>query len=367
MTELMVQAERLPKVSSEAARHYAELEDVLLDAVNARLTGLADLADLIGDNPVDVMLTNHRNHASFMAGVFHFGNYGLLAKTLPWVYRAYHNQGFAHAYFSVELEAWRDAVREAMPEDGAEILAVYEWMLCRHEDVIKLSLLPAEDTASPDEKWRPAYEELIAALLAGDATSCQDLTSRMVRSASEMASFFVHVLQPALYTIGVRWENAEIRVAEEHLASATVSRLLASIPVAEFAAATSRGKAVVSTTANEFHEIGAWMVAYCLEGDGWDVRYLGANLPGEDLVAFVRADPPDLLCLSVTMAFNLGSVKKIIKGVRAETSLARTKVLVGGQALLGTPSLVHDLGADAFAADCMDAVEVARSFCTREG
>ena len=367
MTELMIQAERLPKVSSEAARRYAELEDSLLDAVNARMTGLADLADLIGDNPVDVMLTNHRNHASFMAGVFHFGNYGLLAKTLPWVYRAYHNQGFAHAYFSVELEAWRDAIREAMPDDGAEILAVYEWMLCRHEDVITLSLLPAEDIALPDETWRPAYEELIAALLAGDVTSCRDLTSRMVRSASQMARFFIHVLQPALYTIGVRWENAEIGVAEEHLASATVSRLLASIPVAEFAAGTLRGKAVVSTTANEFHEIGAWMVAYCLEGDGWDVRYLGANLPGEDLVAFVRADPPDLLCLSVTMAFNLGSVKRIITGVRAETSLARAKVLVGGQALLGIPSLVRDLGADAFARDCMDAVKVGRSFCTREG
>jgi methanogenic corrinoid protein MtbC1 len=366
MIELMAQAEKLPRVPSEAARHFVELEDVLLDAVNARMTALNVVPDLIGDNPVEVMLTNHRNHASFMASVFHFGSYGLLAKTLPWVYRAYHNQGFAHAYFFVELEAWRDAIREAMPEDGTEILFVYEWMLSRHEDVIKLSLLPAEDIASPDEKWRPAYEELTAALLAGDVTACQGLTRRMVNSASEMACFFVHVLQPALYTIGVRWENAEIRVAHEHLASAIVSRLLASIPVAEFAAVTSRGKVVVSTAANEFHEIGAWMVAYCLESDGWDVRYLGANLPGEDLLAFVRAERPDLLCLSLTMAFNLGSIKRIIKGVRAEASLAQTKVLVGGQALLSDPTLVHDLGADAFVADCKDAIQAARSFCTRE-
>jgi methanogenic corrinoid protein MtbC1 len=366
MTELTFLAERLPRVSVEAARRYAELEDVLLDAVNARMTALIGLVDLIGDNSVEVMLTNHRNHASFMATVFHFGNYGLLAKTLPWVYRSYHNQGFAHAYFPLELAAWRDAIREAMPEDCAEILTVYEWMLSRHEDVIKLSLLPAEDIASVDEKWRPAYEELTAALLAGEVATCQDLTRRMVRSAPEMACFFVQVLQPALYTIGVRWENGEIRVAQEHLASAIVSRLLASIPVAEFAAATSRGKAVVSTAANEFHEIGAWMVAYCLESDGWDVRYLGANLPAEDLLAFVRAESPDLLCLSVTMAFNLGSVKKIISGVQAEKSLARTKVLVGGQALLSDPSLVHDLGADAFAGNCKDAIDAARSFCIRE-
>jgi len=366
MTELMAQAEKLPRVSSEAARHFVELEDVLLDAVNARMTALNSLSDLIGDNPVAIMLTNHRNHAAFMAGVFHFGSYGLLAKTLPLVYRAYHNQGFAHAYFFLKLEAWRDAIRAAMPEDGTEILAVYEWMLSRHEDVIKLSLLPAEDIASLDEKWRSAYEELTAALLTGDVESCKGLTRRMVRNASEMANFFVHVLQPALYTIGVRWENGEISVAQEHQASAIVSRLLASIPVAEFAEVTSRGKAVVSTSANEFHEIGAWMVAYCLESDGWDVRYLGANLPGEDLLAFVRAEPPDLLCLSLTMAFNLGLVKRIITAVRTETSLAKTKILIGGQSLLNDPSLVQDLGADAFAGDCKDAIEAARSFCTRE-
>lgn len=365
MAELMAQAGRLPKVSTEAARHYAELEDVLLDAVNARMTALTGLADLIGGNPVEVMLTNHRYHASFMTTVFHFGSYGLLAKTLPWVYRTYHNQGFAHAYFLLELQAWRDAIREAMPEDGTEILFVYEWMLARHKDVVTLSLLPAEDMVLADEKWRSASEELTAALLAGDVTTCQGLTRRMVRSASEMVEFFVHVLQPALYTIGARWENGVIRVAQEHLASAIVSRILASIPVAEFAEVTSRGNAVVSA-ANEFHEVGAWMVAYCLESDGWDVRYLGANLPGEDLLAFVRAEKPDLLCLSVTMAFNLASVKRIISGVRAETSLAQTKILVGGQALLNDPSLAHDLGADAFAGDCKDAIEAARSFSRRE-
>jgi methanogenic corrinoid protein MtbC1 len=366
MSDLTIQVEKLPRVSLDAARRFAELEDELLDAVNAHMTGRADLADLIGMNPVDVMLTNHRNHAAFMANVFHFGSYALLAETLPWVYRTYRNQGFEHAYFSFELAAWMAAIREAMPVDGAEILAVYEWMLSRHEDVIKLSLLPAEDSSSADEQCRPACEEFTIALLAGDVEFCLDMTQRMVRSGPEMVEFFMHVVQPALYSIGARWENGEIGVAQEHLASAIVSRLLASIPVAEFNPDMARGKAVVSASTNEFHEIGAWMVAFCLESDGWDVRYLGANLPGEDILAFVHVEQPDLLCLSVTMAFNLNAVKRIIEGVRGDASLVRTRVLIGGQAVLNNPGLVHDMGADAFAPDCKTAIRVARSLCMQE-
>lgn len=366
MSDLTNQAEKLPPVPLDAALKFAQLEDVLLDAVNTHMIGRADLAHLIGSNPVDAMLTNHRNHAAFMANVFHFGRYALLAETLPWVYRAYRNQGFDHAYFSFELVAWMEAIREAMPVDGTEILAVYEWMLSRHEDVIKLSLLPAEDSASADEQWRPTCEEFTAALLAGDVEFCRGLTRRMIRSGPEMVEFFVHVVQPALYSVGARWENGEIGVAQEHLASAIVSRLLASIPVAEFSPAMARGKAVVSASTNEFHELGAWMVAFCLESDGWDVRYLGANLPSEDILAFVHAEQPNLLCLSVTMAFNLNAVKRIIESVRGDASLVRTRVLIGGQTVLNNPGLVHDLGADAFAPDCKAAIRVARSLCMQE-
>jgi len=366
MSDLLTQAEQLPRVSREAAQRYAELEDRLLDEVNARMRGRADLAGLIGDNPVEVMLTNHRNHVALMANVFRVGNHALLAKTLPWVYRAYHNQGFAHAYFPLELAAWMTAIREAMPEDSSDILAIYEWMLSRHEDVITLSLLPAEDVVPTDGEWRPAYAEFTAALLAGDVTQCLGLTRGMVRNAVGMVEFFIHVLQPALYTIGARWENGEISVAQEHLASAIVSRMLASIPVAEFSPGTRRGKAVVSASTNEFHEIGAWMVAFCLESDGWDVRYLGANLPGKDLLAFVRTEQPDLLCLSVAMAFNLKAAQGIIERIRSDSSLDRTRILIGGQAVLNNPRLIHEMGADAFAMDCKAAVEAARSLYAQE-
>lgn len=362
MADLTLHPETLPKVSAQAAARYEVLQERLLEAVNLRMTSRDDLHALLGANAVEVMLTNHRNHAAFMANVFRFGSYALLAKTLPWVYRAYHNMGFAYAYFPLELHAWMRVIEEHMPEDCADILAVYAWMLDHHEDIITLSLLPAQESAAPNEEWRPAYARFAAALLSGDVLTCLHLARDSVHNATEMLNFFVNVLQPALYTVGARWENGRISVAQEHLASAIVSRVLASIPVSEFRAAVQRGKAVITASANEFHEIGAWMVAYCLEGDGWEVRYLGANTPRQDLLAFIRAERPDMLCLSVAMPFNLNAVEDIIADVRHNADMAHIKIMLGGQAILHDPSVVHALGADAFAADCAEAITVARTF-----
>jgi len=83
-----------------------------------------------------------------------------------------------------------------------------------------------------------------------------------------MADFFVHVVQPAMYAVGARWENGLFSVAQEHLASAMVSRIMTSVSSFGFSSAPHRGKAVISSAVNEFHEIGAWMIASCLESDG---------------------------------------------------------------------------------------------------
>ena len=48
------------------------------------------------------------------------------------------------------------------------------------------------------------------------------------------------------------------------------------------------GIVVVTTAPNEFHEIGAWMIANTLEGDGWDIHFLGSNTPKRDLLLHLK-------------------------------------------------------------------------------
>lgn len=341
----------LPRICQAAVEEFARMADALVETVNARMTGRADLDALIGSDQVGGMFENHRNHADF------------------WAYRTHSNRGFSHAYFATVLPVWIDVILGFMGQGGADIQTVCQWMLARHEETVRLSLRPPTEPAAGSPERQVDCERFRDALLAGDVLACPGTAGSRVDTADRMGDFFMHARQPALPAVGESWEKGLIGVAQEPLASAIVSSTLAAKSVSCFSPAVpGRGKAVVSAAANEFLEIGAWMLASCLDSDGWDERYLGANTPGSDLLAFARSEKPDLLCLSVAMAFNIGAAKSVIDTVRSDGSLTGTAILVGGQACLHDRDIFQAARADGMATDCRSAMEAARAFiCRRAG
>ena len=59
--------------------------------------------------------------------------------------------------------------------------------------------------------------------------------------------------------------------------------------------------------------------------------YLGANLPADSLVGMVREESPDLVVLSVTMAFHLDAARETVRRLR-DAGGDRLRVSLGGQA-----------------------------------
>ncbi len=105
------------------------------------------------------------------------------------------------------------------------------------------------------------------------------------------------------------------------------------------------------------------MVADFLEMDGWDVLYLGANVPEEELIKLVKKIKPKLVAISVTMPFNLIKAKKIIDSLKSLGDYV-PKIMVGGIAFNLMPDLYKKIGADFWAKDAKEAVEVARKIKT---
>ncbi len=119
------------------------------------------------------------------------------------------------------------------------------------------------------------------------------------------------------------------------------------------------GKRIVSACAQgELHELGLRMVSDFFQADGWDFRYLGANLPAEALVAECRRFQLHVVALSATMLPHVRWVKAAIGLIRGDTSI-RAKILVGGRPFIVDPELYLPVGADASAIDCQDALRLA--------
>lgn len=197
-------------------------------------------------------------------------------------------------------------------------------------------------------------------VLAGDEAGAMDLLRRELAAGMDSRRIYLEVVQPCLYEVGRLWETGRIDVAEEHRISHIVERLMGELrsdtvpkrgaPGRRFAAITVHG---------DTHHLGARMVSDFLEMDGWRATYLGGNLSIRHSLQALEGDPPDLLLLSATVAQAASSVADLISALRARENLRGMRILVGGQLFNQNPDLWREMGADATAADALQAVEVA--------
>jgi methanogenic corrinoid protein MtbC1 len=93
------------------------------------------------------------------------------------------------------------------------------------------------------------------------------------------------------------------------------------------------------------------MLADFLEMEGWNVTYLGANTPNEELLAILKKHKPFMAALSIATVFNLDNACQAIEMIKGDDETRGIKILVGGLAFNGMPRLWINFGADGYAAD----------------
>jgi methanogenic corrinoid protein MtbC1 len=175
----------------------------------------------------------------------------------------------------------------------------------------------------------------VAAQLAGDRRAALHIVDDGLAQGLSAAELQLQVVQPAQYEIGRLWQDNRITVAQEHLATA-ISQLVLAHLYRHLRREESNGRrVVVACVEGELHDMGARVAADHLEMSGYDVHYLGANVPTDDLVDMVRADPPDLLALSASMPAHLPAIKEAVSRV-CEATGNRVPIALVGRAFAGT-------------------------------
>jgi MerR family transcriptional regulator, light-induced transcriptional regulator len=198
-------------------------------------------------------------------------------------------------------------------------------------------------------------QRYLAAQLAGDRREAlRLLVDEGLLRGIPLQDIHLKVIQPSQYEIGRLWQENRISVAQEHLATA-ISQLALSHLYRHLPRDPSNGKVVmVSCVEGELHELGARMASDFLEMAGFEVRFLGANVPTSHLVRMVREQTPDLLALSVSMTYHLPALRTALDQVRAVAP--RLPLAVGGQAFTWVPGLERELGVSFHGKDARELV-----------
>jgi methanogenic corrinoid protein MtbC1 len=100
---------------------------------------------------------------------------------------------------------------------------------------------------------------------------------------------------------------------------------------------------VVACVEGEEHDVGAHMVADFLEAAGFDVRFLGANVPTRTLEALVEDQRPELLALSATTQGSVREIRRVVTAIRRAAN-GPISIAIGGQLIAAYPGLRKNLG-----------------------
>lgn len=146
----------------------------------------------------------------------------------------------------------------------------------------------------------------IEACLAFDEFRAQHLLARAF-ALFPLETVCYKILQQGLNEIGQGWYEGRITVQQEHFTSALALRQLEAL-LAALPAPTRKGRLIVACPPAELHTFSPLMISLMLRRQGWDVVYLGANVPLDRLEASVTHIKPILVVMStqaLTAAANM--------------------------------------------------------------
>jgi len=121
----------------------------------------------------------------------------------------------------------------------------------------------------------------------------------------------------------------------------------------------SIGKYVIGTVKGDLHDIGKNLVKMMVEGAGFEVIDLGADVSPEAFVDAVRQHRPKIIGMSALLTTTMVQMKVTIEALERAELRGSVKIMVGGAPM--TSDYAKKIGADAYAPDAAAAVDVARS------
>ena len=201
--------------------------------------------------------------------------------------------------------------------------------------------------------------KLYDAILNGDNKAALAVTQEALAEKADPLEMVTKHMIPAMEEVGRRFECEEYFVPELLLAARAMKGALGLLrPLLVEQGAQPAGRVVIGTVKGDLHDIGKNLVASMLEGGGFDVIDLGADVAPDRFVETAKEKSANLVCLSALLTVTMPAMRTTIEALKKAGMREQVRVMVGGAPL--TPQYAEEIGADGYAASATSAVALAR-------
>src|SRR5271165_5763223 len=198
-----------------------------------------------------------------------------------------------------------------------------------------LAKMPSPMVFESEESFEAAAQAgtvlapLLEAIEAYDYGRAEREMNRVAAATADVQDTVYEIALPLMRTTGERWHEGRFTIAQEHMVTALLTGLLASM-LRVYGNPKPAAKVLMATPENEHHGFGVLAAAMLTAAKGLGALHLGTNLPASEIVFAARSTEADAVLLGVCGANTervIQAMQEIRKGAKK-----RTQLWIGGSA-----------------------------------
>jgi 5-methyltetrahydrofolate--homocysteine methyltransferase len=199
-------------------------------------------------------------------------------------------------------------------------------------------------------------DELRSAVVEGQAADAVTRTTAGLEQGISAEDLLQDGLMAAMREVGQLFEDGEIYVPEmlvsAHAMKSSLEILRPHLVDREVHAS---GRIAIGTVEGDLHDIGKNLVAMMLQGSGFEVEDLGADVYPERFVEAAR-NGADVIAMSALLTTTMINMPKVVEAIREAGLRNRVRIVVGGAPI--TQVYCDEIGADGYAKTASSAVRM---------
>lgn len=202
-------------------------------------------------------------------------------------------------------------------------------------------------------------EEIKTLVVEGKHQQIEEQVKKAVDAGVDLNSLINDGLIAAMDIVGKRFSASEIFVPEMLVSAMTMKKGLEIVkPLLASGGDNSKGTVLIGTVKGDLHDIGKNLVSMMLEGAGYRIVDMGVDVKVEDVIATILKEKAEVLGLSALLTTTLPGMGQVIEALKEAGLRDKIKVMVGGAPV--DQAFADKIGADGYAADAAEAVELTR-------
>lgn len=194
------------------------------------------------------------------------------------------------------------------------------------EDKIDQNILPAKEGLD----FPVLQDKFFQMVFEYREEEAKELIKESHLSGVDLLTLIEKIFIPILVRVGKGWEEGKITVAQEHIITSIIDKLIDYLSEIQDIEKSINKTAVFMVPGGEEHTLILKMAAEYFKSSGWNIRFIGSSVPINDLIGIIEEVKAEVLVISALSNDSINSASYLIKALREIFGGNEPTIILGG-------------------------------------